>query len=88
MLPSIRRVLTEWLQGEAAEKGLAAAATSGAGAVVQAAAASAQLEVSCMAAADASRRPADCVNSAEANSASRRTLLLLACPGNYDTHVP
>jgi hypothetical protein len=42
---SVRRVLTEWLQDEAAEKGLAAAATSGAGALVEAAAASAQLEV-------------------------------------------
>ncbi len=41
-----RRVLTEWLQGEASETGLAAVATSGAGAIVEAAAASAQLEVS------------------------------------------
>ena len=41
-----RRVLTEWLQGEASETGLVAAATSGAGAIVEAAAASAQLEVS------------------------------------------
>ena len=44
--PCVRRVLTEWLQDEASEKGLAAAATSGAGALVEAAAASAQLEVS------------------------------------------
>ena len=43
--PCARRVLTEWLQDEASEKGRAAAVASGAGAVVEAAAASAQLEV-------------------------------------------
>ena len=40
-----RRVLCEWLQGEASSKGLAAIAASGAGAAVEAAAASERLEV-------------------------------------------
>ena len=40
-----RRVVCEWLQGEASSKGLAAIAASGAGAAVEAAAASERLEV-------------------------------------------